>query len=78
MRAKFQVTEVIPHSPDCEEIKMRAVSDAAFDPEGNSEDSSFARWTPSGELSITITNPNLISTIKTGEKYYLDFTKAEG
>lgn len=78
MRAKFQVTEVGLHSPDCEEIKMRAVSDGAFDPEGNSEDSSFARWTPSGELSITITNPNLLGTFATGEKYYLHFTKAEG
>lgn len=56
---------------------MRAVSDAPFDQEGNSEDSSFARYTPSGELAITITNPNLIGGFAAGEKYYLDFTKAD-
>jgi hypothetical protein len=55
---------------------MMAVSDKPFDADGNSEDNSFAKWTPSGELKMTITNPNLFGKLVEGQKYYLDFTLA--
>ena len=82
MRAKFRVIEVQSHGgtatpPMAEGIKMMAVSDAPFDKMGMSEDNSFAMWTPSGVLEMTITNPNLFGQLKVGDKYYLDFTRAD-
>jgi len=81
MRAKFFVTKVegseaTTTPPTSEGITMIAVTEKPFDAGGNSEDNSFATWTPSGELKMTITNPNLLGVIKEGQKYYLDFTEA--
>jgi hypothetical protein len=73
-RAKFKVTKV--EDGTIQQVTMMAVTDAPFDPDGVSEDNSFARWTPSGELRIAITNPNLVGAFKEGDKFYLDFTKA--
>jgi hypothetical protein len=53
-----------------------AVSDAPFGAEGESEDNTFARYTPSGSLCLTITNPNLIGQFRNGQKFYLDFTES--
>jgi hypothetical protein len=84
MRAKFEVYEVkvTQRAGDSvktveEEIRMRAVSDADFDEDGASEDNDFARWTPSGELTMTITNPALFGRLHVGYKFYLDFTRAD-
>lgn len=77
MIAKFKVTKVTKHAPNCEELQFMAVTDKPFDAGGTSEDNSFATWTPSGELKMTVQNPNLIGQIKEGEKYYLNFTKAD-
>ncbi len=81
MRAKFLLQSVNSTPAGAggvvEALEFCAVTDKAFDPEGNSEDNSFARWTPTGSLTMTVTNPNLVGTFKPGEKYYLDFTKAE-
>ncbi len=76
MRAKFVVRKVETFEQS-ENITFAAVSSKPFDKDGNSEDNSFARWTPNGSLTMTITNPNLRGTIKEGENYYLDFTKSE-
>jgi hypothetical protein len=79
MRAKFYLQSVKPSpgDPSAEVLEFCAVTDMPYDAEGNSEDNSFARWTPSGSLTMTVTNPNLVGTFKAGEKFYLDFTKAE-
>ena len=85
MRAKFKVRSVThrndsPSEPDkktAEEVQFFAVTEKPFDADGFSEDNLFAKWTPSGELKITITNPNLFGFHVVGEKYYLDFTKAD-
>lgn len=81
MRAKFEVAEVTPQhegtASALEELKFRAVTTKDFDPDGNSEDNSFSRWTPTGELVMTVTNPDLHGKFAVGEKYYLDFSKAE-
>ena len=76
MIAKFSVTNVIKHSDQCEELQFAAVTSKPFDANGASEDNDFARWSPSGSLSITVTNPNLIGKFKPGKKFYLNFTEA--
>ena len=81
MRAKMYVDSVTRHQAgpgqSCEVVKFRCVSDRAYGPNGESEDNTFARYSPAGELSITITNPVLAGQLNPGEKYYLDFTPAK-
>jgi hypothetical protein len=46
-----------------------------FGPNGESEDNTFARFSPSGEIKLTITNPDLVKFIKPGQTFYVDFTE---
>ena len=77
MVAKFKVTKIEQaHNSETQQITMMAVTDKPFNPDGESDDNSFAKWTPSGELRMTITNPKLVGVLKEGQKYYLNFTEA--
>lgn len=40
------------------------------------ENNTYAKFSPSGMLSLTIANPTLLGKFNEGESYYLDFTKA--
>ena len=51
--------------------------DKPFGDKGESEDNTFARFTPSGSLSLTVNNPDLLGKIKPGQKFYVDFTLTE-
>ncbi len=74
MRAKMKVTAVVPGTASVN-ITMQAVSDKPFDADGASEDNSWARWTPSASLSMTIANPDLLDAFKEGQTFFLDFTE---
>ncbi len=81
MRAKFQINTVDQRiGPDGKiqsvQIKGTPVS-GKFGPNGESEDNTFARYTPGGSLELWITNPDLFGKFKPGQKFYLDFTEAE-
>jgi len=69
MRAKF-VLESVLHSQGQEGLTMRAVSNTT------PEENTFSKWTPSGTLSMVVTNPNLLGKFKPGDKFYLDFIPA--
>lgn len=77
MRAKMQVQSV-KGTETYESISMSAVtsSNKPYGPNGENEDNTYARWTPSGTLALSITNPELIGKFKVGQKFYLDFTEA--
>lgn len=76
MRAKMEVRNVTPGTAS-ESLRMVAVcGKAPFGAEGESEDNTFARWTPGGELTLQINNPNLLGKFQVGQKFYLDFTEA--
>lgn len=77
MRAKFKVSDIQKQGETSIVLSMSAVTEAPYDAEGNSEDNSFARYTPNGDLKMTINNPALLDKFQVGEKYYLDFSKAE-
>ena len=77
MRAKMQVSDV-QSSTTSERLSLRAVCKSGGYPiDGSDEDNSFARWTPSAELTMTINNPDLLGKFKAGDKFYVDFTPAE-
>lgn len=76
MVAKFEVRSVTTPHEGTEALYFAAVTEKPFDKEGYSDDNSFAKWSPTGDLKMTVTNPALHGKIQQGEKYYLHFTKA--
>lgn len=78
MRAKLEVKLVTKPWEGAEEVTMQPVSgQAAYGPNGESEDNTYARYTPSGVVTLVITNPNLHGKFQVGQKFYADFTPAE-
>jgi hypothetical protein len=79
VQAMFYVKE-ISHRPttDATSVNAEVKLAAAFGsylkglPEGNSD---WSKWTPSGELSMTITNPAAIEQFEPGAVYSLILDK---
>jgi hypothetical protein len=77
MRAKLQVASVTLIAETTQIVKMHPVcGKAPFGSNGESEDNTFARYSPSGAFELTITNPDLMNKFKPGKKFYADFTEA--
>jgi len=53
-------------------VKLSAV----YDSEHNTENNQFAQATPSGQLTMTVDNPNAKGFFKPGSQYYLDIQEA--
>lgn len=47
------------------------------DTEGMDEDNTYAKYSPTAEVKITIANPALFGKFTPGERYYVDFTPTE-
>jgi hypothetical protein len=75
VRAKFVVVSVssVQHHR-CEKqesVEMQPVI-------GSSEENkSWSKYTPSGSLKMTITNPEAMAQFELGKEFYLDFTACE-
>jgi hypothetical protein len=77
MRAKFIVSTVTKHAGPSEVVKFNAVAkSSAYPADGSDEDNTYAKWSPSAECSISITNPALHGKFEPGQKFYVDFTPA--
>ena len=78
VRAKFFVESIqhsdIPGTEQYASIMMRPVFGTYGDGEVNK---TWSKYTPSGQLQITITNPSAIDAFEKGKAYYLDFTPAD-
>jgi hypothetical protein len=37
----------------------------------------WSKWTPSGKLEMTITNPEAVAQFEVGKDYFVDFTLAD-
>ena len=77
MRAKFFVTNVTKHGDTSQAVAFSAVTDTKYGANGENEDNTYARWTPSASLTMFITNPSLIDKLQAGQKFYVDFTPAD-
>lgn len=76
MRAKMVVNKV-ERFAGSDRITCVAVGrTGAYPEDGSDEDNTYAKFSPAGELSLTIANPVLLGKIEPGQKFYLDFTKA--
>ncbi len=78
MRAKMTVRSVTHHDETSEALHLSAVTGKdPSGPDGESEDNTYARYTPSAELTMCITSPTLIGRFKQGDTFYVDFTPAD-
>ncbi|MCM2399795.1 hypothetical protein NBH20_01390 [Rhizobium sp. S153] len=77
MRAKMRITEV-NRFEGSDRIKMVAVArPSGYPSDGSDEDNTYAKFTPQGELTITVNNPALLGKYEPGKRFYLDFTPAD-
>jgi|SRR5579863_1210779 len=64
-----------PHDVDiieCRTVKMAAVAD------GSEENKKFFRYTPNGNISIGMLNPEAWAQLELNKEFYVDFHPAEG
>lgn len=74
MRAKVRITSIGKPGGDQEKLNFNfPAKNGAYPADGSDEDQQFARFSPSGELSITVANPNLLGKFAVGDTFYLDF-----
>ncbi len=72
VRAKFRC-ESKTIEPGCDGVSVRF--EAVYgDGEANKQ---WSKWTPSGTLTMQITNPSASEQFEAGKEYFLDFTPAE-
>ena len=76
MRAKMRISQVEQHET-VEVLHFHAVAASSYPEDGTDENNTYARFSPSGKLSLTVANPALRGKFAPGEEYYLDFTKAK-
>jgi len=84
MRAKLQVG-FVQEMFSCEDmtekvqevLTMHAVAASKYPEDGSDEDNTYAKFSPGANLTINVANPALWGKFTVGEKYYVDFTKAE-
>ena len=78
MRAKLKITSVTL-SEHSDQLKLSAVcKSTAYPDSGLDEDNTYAKFTPTAELSMTINNPALLGKFRPGQKFYVDFTEVRG
>jgi hypothetical protein len=77
MRAKMKVSRV-ENNETYEKLDFTAVcKNDGYPSDGSDENNTFALWTPSANLDMTINNPALFGKFAVGQEFYLDFTLAE-
>jgi hypothetical protein len=74
VRAKFRCNSIESFAPAGTEGTRSFRFSAVYD-DGIPENQRYARYTPSGELRISVDNPGV--TFEPGRDYYLDFTPVE-
>lgn len=71
IRAKFYCSQVSKFADGGESVQLHAAN-------GKKEtaNAQWAKWTPGGNLTMTINNPDAQGMFKPGGFYFLDFTEA--
>lgn len=77
MRAKLQVSSVFKNEGGNEILRMHGVcKNDGYPSDGSDENNTFARFSPSAHLEISIANPDLHGKFEPGQQFYVDFTPA--
>lgn len=74
VRAKFWVSSINRTSPTSNEIANVAtiVMHPVFG-DGDEPNADWSKYTPTGKIEMTITNPDAIDQFDLGGEYYVDF-----
>lgn len=73
VRGKFTLASITSHSwGTAQTFVFNAVHDTTTE-----ENKKFAKYTPSGQLTMQVDNPPAQEFFKLGKTYYLDFSEAE-
>lgn len=75
MRAKMRLHHIDRRFPNQETLNFHPVSASKYPEDGSDENNTYAKFSPSGQLSLTVANPALLGKFSEGEEFYLDFTK---
>jgi len=70
LRAKFKGDYVKDFGYGSKEVQLSAV----YSNKKNTEDNEFSQATPSGTITMMISNPKAYDFIIPGRQYYVDFT----
>lgn len=70
VRAKFKCVLVSPTN-EAVNVKFQAVTSET------EENKSWSKWTPSGNLEMHISNPEIFGQFEQGKEYFLDITPVE-
>lgn len=74
VRGKFRLHSITENASDSgKSLTFLAVCPADGEIEENAK---YHKYTPCGELKMTVNNPSALEQFKLGEYYYLDFTPA--
>ena len=69
VKAKFQCVSILDLGNENKQFKFSAAV-------AGDENKDWSKWTPSGDLSMHITNPDASSQFVVGKAYYLTFEPA--
>lgn len=76
VRAKMRVMAITPfHSGNPNEQIAEVRLHPVYADDGPNK--SWSKATPSGEIRMTITNPEAVSFFEPGKEYFVDFTPAD-
>lgn len=76
MRAKMKLFHITKIYEGQEQLHFHAVSASKYPEDGSDENNTYAKFSPSGRIELTVANPALLGKFAVGEEYYLDFTPA--
>lgn len=69
VKAKFRVACITDHGNDTKVVKLAVVTNG-------DDNKSWSKYTPQGQIELTITNPAASSQFEVGKEYFLTFDPA--
>lgn len=72
VRAKFRVTNINKDYDTQRTVYLSAVK------EHEDDNNQWSKYTPAGQIILTITNPTAYDQFEVGKFYYVDFTLSDG
>lgn len=70
-RAKFKVTSITESEGGLKTANLQPVTG------GSPENESFYKWTPGGQIQLSVLNPEVAKDFVPGRAFYVDFTPAD-
>lgn len=75
IRAKFSCGKIDKYPENATEQFETVILNAVYSSDPESENYSWSKWTPSGMLNLTITNPDAQGKFEVGKEYFIDISE---